>query len=212
MEKYLDSKTDIIGGIISEATREAEAIIKEADTSGQERKRAGASQAKRIIKEAEDRVSAQIEGLERESTTRVAAARRRIGLEMRRKIYESITEGVSNRLVEDIGTDSYRRTLTSWIVEAALGLRANVAMVNASVTEREILPDLLAAAESEISRLGGNPTILMISDDPPLSSQGIVLTSGDGKTAFSNQARARLVRYESEIRRMVHNRLFRDTE
>ena len=212
MEQQSDDRTSIIHGIISEATREAEGIVREAEKTGQERKDAGASLAARITREAEERASAQILALKRESATRISAAKRRIGLEMRRKIYDTVIEGVTERLAAEIDLPSYKETLVGWIVEAAMGLRADIAAVNSSKPERRLLEKILPEAESEIRRLGNQSTKLLLSKEAPLPSQGIMLISQDGKTAFSNQVHTRLARYQTEIRKLVHDRLFRDAE
>ena len=207
-----DDKASIINGIIAEATREAEELMHQAEQGGAERRDAAAAQGTRLIREAEERAAAQIKTLEHDSATRIPAAKRHISLGMRKKVFDEVMDGVMDRLSKEIHTSAYRDTLIGWITEAAMGLRSEVATVNSSAPERNLLEEILPEAEREIQRVSGNSVKLLISTGSPLTSQGIVLTSQDGKTAFSNQVHTRLTRYQTEIRKLVHDRLFREME
>ena len=49
---------------------------------------------------------------------------------------------------------------------------------------------------------------LELSSDPPLLQQGVVLQTGEGRVEFNNQVATRLIRYQSEIRRIIHRVVF----
>jgi vacuolar-type H+-ATPase subunit E/Vma4 len=53
---------------------------------------------------------------------------------------------------------------------------------------------------------------LTLSDTPPLKSQGVVLTAADGRTAFNNQVKTRMLRKQREIRMLIYNALFTDKQ
>jgi ATP-dependent protease HslVU (ClpYQ) peptidase subunit len=40
-----------------------------------------------------------------------------------------------------------------------------------------------------------------------LKSQGIVLTAADGRTAFNNQVRTRMLRNQRKIRTLIYNKI-----
>jgi vacuolar-type H+-ATPase subunit E/Vma4 len=49
-----------------------------------------------------------------------------------------------------------------------------------------------------------------LSETLPLKSQGVVLTAADGRTAYNNQVKTRILRKEREIRMAIYNTLFTD--
>ena len=61
-----------------------------------------------------------------------------------------------------------------------------------------------------ISIKTGRQINLQLSKELPLKSQGVVLTAADGRTAFNNQIRTRMLRKEREIRMTIYDTLFTD--
>ena len=57
----------------------------------------------------------------------------------------------------------------------------------------------------------GRDVTLELADESPTAGQGIVLRAADGRVQFNNQIATRLLRYQSEIRKIVYGELF-DTE
>jgi vacuolar-type H+-ATPase subunit E/Vma4 len=45
-----------------------------------------------------------------------------------------------------------------------------------------------------------------------LQSQGVVLTAADGRTAFNNQVKTRMLRNRREIQTLIYNTLFTDDQ
>ena len=80
------------------------------------------------------------------------------------------------------------------------------AEVNASKPELPLIDSkLLREAESKVKELCGRTVTLSKSAGDPLSAQGVVVTSRDGRRAFNNQVRTRLLRSQTEISRLIHN-------
>jgi vacuolar-type H+-ATPase subunit E/Vma4 len=48
---------------------------------------------------------------------------------------------------------------------------------------------------------------LHVSESNPFTGQGVVLVAKSGKVAFNNQVETRLLRYDSEIKRIVFEEL-----
>ena len=69
---------------------------------------------------------------------------------------------------------------------------------------------------SEVSRRVRKQTAgqveLTLSDAEPLKSQGVVLTAADGRTAFDNRARTRMLRNKREIQMLIYDSLFTDEQ
>ena len=107
------------------------------------------------------------------------------------------------------GDENYRSVLVNWITEAAIGLGAESAHINASEKERALINDhMLSEIARNIQKRTGKQASLTISDAKPLLFQGVVLTAADGRTAFNNQVRTRMLRKQREIRMLIYNALF----
>ena len=70
--------------------------------------------------------------------------------------------------------------------------------------------ELLLAAKEKIRKQTNKQITLALSDAQPLESQGVVLTSADGRIAFNNQVKTRLSRKQRNIRTIIYNGLFTD--
>ncbi len=128
---------------------------------------------------------------------------------MRDALIQDLMDRVEKRLAAMIDGPDYRTVLTSWIVEAAIGLDAETATVNASERERPLIDAAMLdqARQAVLSKTGKHVT-LTLSDAPPLKGQGVVLTSRDGRMAFNNQVRTRMLRKQRQMRRLIYDGLF----
>jgi vacuolar-type H+-ATPase subunit E/Vma4 len=97
------------------------------------------------------------------------------------------------------------------LTEAAIGLDAESVQINASETERKLIDDrLLSEVKDRIHEQTGRQVTLTLSDAQPLKHQGVILTAADGRTAFNNQVRTRMLRNKREIQTLIYNTLFVD--
>jgi len=203
-------KKQIIGAILSEAETEADQVRSESEQEIASRKEGTKSRVARIKQDAEKRAAEQAKSIIARMDSRIASMQRRNRLELQAKAYRMVTREVRKRLCHMIDAPEYREVLAGWIAEAAIGLHASSASVRASREEQEIAATVMQDAAREAEHITGEAVALTQSSDPPLSSQGVSLTSADGRTAFNNQVETRLIRYESEIRKIIYNSLFRE--
>jgi len=203
-----EARKEIIEGIQADAGTQAAAIIAEGKKAADQRVEAAGSQAERIKHEAAEKDAKQAAAIEQEAVTKLAVAKRRMQLEMREKTYQDIISRCKGELEKLIGSPAYEKILEDWITEAAVGLRAESALVNCSSRERDSVAAILPKVEARVRSETGLKVTLVLSDKPPLPGQGVVVTSADGRTAFNNQVSSRIFRFQSEIRKLVHNRLF----
>ncbi len=110
-----------------------------------------------------------------------------------------------------IGKDGYKAILADWTTEAAIGLGAESALINASEKERALIDQKLIreVTEKVLSKTGKNVT-LQLTSDAPLNGQGVILTAVDGRTAFNNQFKTRISRKERDIQMTIYKTLFAD--
>ena len=112
---------------------------------------------------------------------------------------------VEERMQTRIARPDYRTALLQWIVEAARGLNMDAAEINASAAERKLIDKNLL---DEAMKMLEQKVALTLSKDDPLSGQGVVLTSVNGRLAFNNQVRTRIQRHQREIHGLIHDVLF----
>jgi vacuolar-type H+-ATPase subunit E/Vma4 len=200
---------ELIDGIVEDASREAKKIMAEAEKSAASRREAAAGQAAAIRSEGEELARRQAAAVMDSRERTVAVELRRARLRIREEMIARTLQGVRSRLAVMIGEPEYSQILVDWITEAAIGLNAPRGTVNASEAERKLIDGgLLRQAEAQIRAESGLAVTLAPADGPPQALQGVTLTAEDGRTAFNNQVETRLLRYQSEIRKIIHDRLF----
>ncbi len=93
---------------------------------------------------------------------------------------------------------------------AMVELRARTEKAEKQLVElkdREIDELLLLEAARRVKEVSGVDVVLRRSAAQPLQGQGVVLTAGNGRTAFNNQVATRVERYQSEIRKLIYEAL-----
>jgi vacuolar-type H+-ATPase subunit E/Vma4 len=204
-----EDRDALLSGIQEDASGEAERFVQGAQAAAEERRKAAQSQAESILREAEERIAKQGETLRRQAEASLRMEEKRLQLKVRERVIAQVEQEVRQRLKAMIGEEGYRKVLLDWIVEAAVGLNAPQASVNASPAERKQLDDkLLREAERRVRRLTGAEVRLAVTEGPPVVGQGIVLTAADGRVEFNNQVATRLLRRQSEIRKVIYKELF----
>lgn len=209
MQEREAGQEELIEGIGADARRETERILQEASKGAGERRKLAEQQSERIMQEAEEKAGKQANAIRRQAASALRMEQKRTGLRVREQVISRIEQQVRRRLQELIGTPGYREILLGWIVEAAIGLNAEKAAVNASAPEKRLLDErLLREAEGRVAELTGSRVKLSKSKHQPLLSQGVVLTAEGGRVEFNNQVSTRLLRLQSKIRKLIASELF----
>ncbi len=202
----------LISDLEADAKAEAQGIIQEAEKQVAEKRRYADKQIASIRADARKTVEEQGAAIEKRAISAAELEIKRRGMAARDGVMRDIMGRVEERLAALIDdSPRYRSVLVAWIAEAAVGLGAERAEVNASDTERAlideaVLRDAAAQAQAQTNR----PVTLTVSAAAPLKSQGVVLTAADGRTAFNNQVRTRLQRRQRQIRTLIYDALFTD--
>ena len=53
---------------------------------------------------------------------------------------------------------------------------------------------------------------IQLNEEHALLSQGVVLTANNGRVAYNNQVKTRLLRRQQDIQRLIHDRLFAEEQ
>lgn len=213
MESLEKEKAALILGIETDAGAEAEKITSEAENQVAEKRKYSEKKIESILNEAREKAQEQAETVKKKMISSVELEVKRRSMLARDAVMQDIKDRVEKKLESITSDTSYRSVLINWITEAAVGLDAEAAQVNASEKERTLIDDkLLSEVKGRIHTQTGREVTLTLSDAPPLKSQGVVLAAADGRTAFNNQVKTRMLRKQREIRMLIYNALFTDKQ
>jgi len=201
----------IISGIEADARAEEQQIIKEAENQVAEKKKYTGKKIESVLNDAHKEASEQAEAVKKKIISAVKLEIKRRSMSIRNVVIRDIMDKVEKKLYSMSDDTNYRSILTNWITEAAIGLDAESARINASEKELAFIDDqLISEVTEKIRTETGRQITLQLSQELPLKSQGVVLTAADGRTAFNNQVKTRMLRKEREIRTAIYNALFAD--
>ena len=201
----------LISGIEADAHAEEQQIIREAENQAAEKRKYTEQKIESLLNDAREEAREQAEAVKNKITSNVQLELKRRSMSIRSAVMREIMDKVEKKLDSMTGDTNYRPILIDWITEAAIGLDAKSARINAAEKELALINEkLISEVTEKIRGKTGNEITLQLSDAPPLESQGVVLTAADGRTTFNNQVRTRMLRKEREIRMAISNTLFAD--
>ncbi len=209
MEPIEQGKAALIESIETDARAEEEKIIKESEVQAAEKRKYTNKKIESILNEAREKAQEQAEALKRQVISEVELEIKRRSLQVQQEVVLDIIERVQDRLVAAVGGENYRTILMNWIVDAAVGLDAESVCVNASESERSLIDEkLLLEVTERVQALIGRSITLTPAEGNPLDSQGVVLTSDDGRIAYNYQVKTRLLRKQRIVNRLIFDALF----
>ena len=208
MEFVEKEKAALISGIEEDARIEEEKIIKDAENQAAEKRKYAEKKIESLLNDAREKAQEQATIVKKKIISGVELEMKRLSMRAQDSIIQDIMDRVEKKLGSMIGNADYRSVLIDWITEAVIGLGAETAEVNASEGERRLINDeLLSDVGRKVHELTGKQVALTLSDASPLKAQGVVLTAADGRTAFNNQVKTRMLRRQRDIRMMIYNAL-----
>lgn len=208
MEQSLNDAEAIVAGILADADAEAARLLAEADEYAAAAAERARAQAEAIRAEARAKSDAQAAAIKAEAESKAAIERRKRALLSQERLASGIVERAAAEVAAMAGRPGYRDTLLAWITEAAIGLSAESATVNASKADLPLIDDaLLREAERAALEATGKATKLRKVEGDPVLGQGVYLTADGGRLAYDNRAATRFERYRAEIRRRVYTAL-----
>jgi vacuolar-type H+-ATPase subunit E/Vma4 len=211
MESAEKGKAELISGIESDGRIEEEAIIKEAEKQAAEKRKYSEKKIEAVLNDARSEAHKQSEVVMSKMLSAVDLELKRHSMSVRSALLQEIMNRVENKLASMTGDANYRSVLINWIAEAFIGLGVEAAEINASEKELALINEpLLSEVKEKIHMQTNKQAQLKLSDAEPLKSQGVVLTAGDGRTAFNNQVKTRMLRNQREIRTLIYNAILAD--
>lgn len=209
MEPIEKGKEAMISGIEEDARVEEEKIIRDAEKLAEEKKKNAVRKVETILSNARDEADRQAEKIKQKAVSDAELEIKRRSLSVRETLIEDIISRAEKKLITMTGDSGYRSILIDWIAEAAIGLDTDVAKVNASEKERTLIDsNLLDEAVKKVSAQTGKQVNLTLSDEGPLKNQGVVLVTDDGRIAFNNQVKTRILRNRRIIHKKIYDAMF----
>ncbi len=209
MELSEKGKDALINGIETDAAQEAQAILAEAEKQAGEKRKYGEKKVADLLAEGRQRAQEQAESIQRKVLSEVELEVKRRSLKVRDTVMQEVMKRVEAKLKVRIADADYRVTLREWVVEAARGLAVDTAQLNASAAERELLDTgLLQEIRDVVKERSGRAVTLTLSEAAPLEAQGVLVTATDGRMAFNNQVKTRILRNRRKIQALIHQALF----
>jgi vacuolar-type H+-ATPase subunit E/Vma4 len=211
MESAEKGKVELISGIESDARIEEQEIIKEAEKQAAEKRKYSEKRIEALLNDAQSEAQKQSEAVKRKMLSAVELELKRHSMSVRSALIQEIMSRVEDKLASMIHDENYRSVLINWIAEAFIGLGVQAAEINASQKERVLINDsLLSEVKEKIRVETDKQAQLTLSDAEPLKSQGIVLTAADGRIAFNNQVKTRMLRSQRKIQTLIYNAVLAD--
>ena len=201
----------IVSGIETDALNEEQQILKEAENQVAEKRSYTEKKVESLLDDARKEAAQQADKVKKKMVSSVELELKRRSLNVRGEVMRDIISRVENKFDSMTSDGKYKAILASWITEAAIGLDANSAYINASEKELAFIDDqLISLLAEKVRKKTGKEISLQLTKAPPLKNQGVVLTAEDGRTAFNNQVKTRMLRKEREIRMAIYDALFTD--
>jgi vacuolar-type H+-ATPase subunit E/Vma4 len=211
MEPAEKGKAELISGIESDARIEEEEIIKEAEKRAAEKRKYSEKKVEALLNDARSEAQRQTKAVKEKILSAVDLELKRHSTSVRSDLVQEVMDRIEDKLASMVGDEYYRSVLINWIAEAFIGLGAEAAQINTSEKERAFIDDrLLSQVKEKIHTQTNKQAQLKLSDAEPLKSQGVVLTAADGRTAFNNQVKTRMMRKQREIQMLIYNAVFAD--
>ncbi len=211
MESAEKEKAELISGIESDARIEEQEIIKEAEKQAAEKRKYSEKKIEALLNDAQSEAQKQAEAVNRKMLSAVELELKRHSMSVRSALIQEIMNRVEDKLASMTDDENYRSVLINWIAEAFIGLGVQTAEINASQRERKLINDsLLSEVKEKIRVETDKQAQLILSDAEPLKSQGVVLTAADGRIAFNNQVKTRMLRSQRKIQTLIYNAVLAD--
>lgn len=204
-------ESELIQGIQEQTQAELDRIQEE--MAHLETEKAGRTDAEieAIRRKVDEYTESQLRKAKKAAEAIVSTECHKIELEARERLFAQIVESSTARIKGMIEEKGYPEVLKGWIVEAAVGLASDEAVLSASSAEMEACRRVLPEAAKEVAAIVGHPVTLSLSKTSS-PGQGVILTAGSGRTAYNNQVRTRMMRRETEIRQIIYEELSRALE
>jgi len=210
-----DTKTadagPLLAGIAAGCEEEAAAAGAEAAAYALDRAAKAEAQALALLAEAEATAVARAAAIRKEAEAALALERKKADLAVRDRLVHEIENRARAALERLAGEPDYRRYVSGWVAEAAIGLGVEEAVVNAGPAEWPLVDErMLREAEAAFQAATGRQVRLRRADRPSAGWRGVELLASGGQLAWDNRMTRRFARAAPVIRTIAYAAAYGD--
>jgi len=200
---------ELVSAMHNEAAQEVTKLLSEAKKEADRKILYAERQAESILSEARNKAETRSEQMQRQVLTGITIEIKRRTMKIQEEVFGDIVQKAVDKIQMRAADRDFQQVLLMHIVEAAVGLDAPAARINASENQLPLITEhVMREAERKVEALTGKAVRLSLSDQEPLRKLGVVLTAEDNRTAYDNSIDTRLARKSKEIRQFIYDRLF----
>jgi vacuolar-type H+-ATPase subunit E/Vma4 len=192
-------------GILQSARGEADAIISRGERDAQVVRASSDVKISAAVEQEQKATTKRLDQIARMEESTIRNLQRRHEVSYSERLRKMVIDLVSQKMADLVKSPKYRSVLVGWIAEASVGLNLSEAEVSCSFREH-LDEQMLLDAQALVKQTTGKTVHLQLSDRV-LSSQGIEVSSLDGKIAYNNQVGTRLIRHERDLKELMEGQL-----
>jgi len=185
--------SSLLNGIIEHARQEAQALDASCTREVELLEHEYAEKARQERENEERLLRQQLEEVSKREESQLRSIERKRALMMGDRFKARLMEALVQRMEQLSSSQEYEKILVGWIAEAAVGIDRPEARVQCSFKEH-ITPEMLNQAKRLVETSTGK-SVKLVFDEVPLTSQGVVVSSIDGKVSYDNRVVTRVERY-----------------
>lgn len=197
----IEKENALISGILEDAEKKADDIIQKAKLDAEDIIKQGNEDVVRALEDERRTADFRIRQLELKEESAKRNIDRLSELKNIDASYQLIMDRVDAKIDQMVKDGSIRKAIISWIVEAAIGLDMESAVVSSS-KECPVDDEMLKEASDIIQERTG-AKIRLQADRKLVGELGVIVSSEDGFIRYDNLLSVRKRRYMREIRKIV---------
>ncbi len=192
----------LLDGIIKQAEKDSIEIIRKAEDSAAKRIEAYESSLDRLTAETDQKIEAKLEKMKKLHDSLLKSEERRKRLKLLEEVNQDVKRLFFKKMEKLIGSEEYNDFLAKLIAEGAIAVDDSEVTVNCSFKE-EITDSIIESALEYVKKATGRKIDIKYLSKQPLSGQGIIVSSSNGRISYNNQIETRLRRFDEDIKGVI---------
>jgi vacuolar-type H+-ATPase subunit E/Vma4 len=197
----MKSNSPLYDGILMSAKAEANAILEKGEKDCAELKKSYEKKIREAKEHEQHLLDKRLEEIKQTRENHIKNIERSHQGELMKELRKYAQRALFEEMAARIATPSYAQALIYWIAEGAIALEADNVKVASSKNEKlsdEMIEQAITIVEKVVSR-----KVKIQRESTPLSTQGVVVSTMDGKIAYNNTINVRFMRLRAEFERVL---------
>ena len=197
----MKSNSPLYDGILMSAKAEADNILEKGKKDSAELKKSYEKKIHDAKEHEQHLMDKRLEEIKNTRENHIKNIKRSHQGEQIKELRKYAQKALFEEMASKIGTTSYNQALIHWIAEGAIALEADNVKVATSKNETitdEMIEQSILIVEKLVSR-----KVKIQKETTPLSTQGVIVSTMDGKIAYNNTINVRFMRLRAEFERVL---------